>query len=222
MAKWAAGCLVVVVIALSAAVAAMYFGYRAFGPMIDDAQAVVQQAKEAAAQGERLENKTTYTPPADGELTEAQVGRFLAVHERTRLALGPRWAELRAQADRLAAQARQDARELSFAEMANLVRGLGSIIVEARRAHVDAMNAEQFSSSEYTWVKLRAYEAAGLEVLDGIDWSAVEEAVKEGASRVGVAEPTMPKADVPARNRELVKPHIDRLKEWLPLTVLGF
>jgi hypothetical protein len=221
MKKLLAGCLVVLVIAGVALAVAIYFGYRAVSPMIDNATTVLQQAKDAAAQSDRIENRTTYTPPADGELTEAQIRRFLAVHERTRTTLGPTWADLQAQADRIEQQAAQDARELSFTEIVSMVRALGTIIVDARRAHVDALNAEQFSASEYTWVKLRAYEAAGLEVVEGIDWSDIQEAVKEGAARVGVPEPTVPKPDVPERNRELVKPHIDALKAWLPLTVLG-
>jgi len=221
MKKLLAGCLVVLVIAAVALGVALYFGYRAVSPMIDNATTVLQQAKDAAAQSDRVENRATYTPPANGELTEAQVRRFLAVHERTRTTLGPKWADLQAQADRIEQQAKQDARELSFTEIVTMVRALGSIIVDARRAHVDALNAEQFSSSEYTWVKLRAYEAAGLELVEGIDWSDIQEAVKEGAERVGVPEPTVPKPEVPERNRELVKPHMDALKAWLPLTVLG-
>jgi hypothetical protein len=220
--KLAAGCLVLVAIAIAALAIALYFGYRAFSPMIDNAATVLEQAKEAAAQSDRLANTATYTPPANGELTEAQVRRFLAVHERTRNVLGPRWADLQAQADRFAEQARDDARQLSFAELATMVRSLGSIIVEARRAHVDALNAEQFSASEYTWVRLRAYEAAGLEVFEGIDWSEIQEALREGARQVGVREPNVPKPDIPERNRELVKPHLDELKAWLPLTALGF
>lgn len=221
MKKLVAGCLVIVVIGVVALGAALYFGYRAFSPMIDNAATVLEQARQAAAQSERIENTARFTPPADGELTEAQVRRFLAVHERTRQTLGPHWTELQAQAERLQQQAAKDARELSFTEAAAMVRSLGAIIVEARRAHVDAINAEQFSSSEYAWVKLRAYEAAGLEVIDGIDWSAIQEALKDGARNVGVPEPTVPAPDVPARNRELVKPHLDALKAWLPLTVLG-
>lgn len=222
MKKLAAGCLVLVVLGVVALGAALYFGYRAIRPMIDNAATVLEQAREAAAQSDRLESTTTYVPPADGELTEAQVRRFLAVHERTRNTLGSRWAELQAQADRVSQQAQDDARQLSFTEVATMVRSLGSIIVEARRAHVDALNAEQFSASEYNWVRIRAYEAAGLEVVEGIDWSEIQEALKEGARSVGVAEPTVPTPDIPARNRELIKPHLDELKAWLPLTALGF
>jgi hypothetical protein len=220
--KLAAGCLVLVVIGVVALGLALYFGYRTISPMIDNAATVLEQAREAAAQENRLEDTATYTPPADGELTEAQLRRFLAVHERTRTALGVRWAELQAQADRFAEQATDDARQLSFTELATLVRSIGSIIVEARRVHVDALNAERFSAGEYTWVRLRAYEAAGLEVFEGIDWSEIQDALNDGARRVGVREPSVPKPDVPERNRELVKPHLDALKAWLPLTALGF
>lgn len=222
MKKLAAGCLVVAVIGVVALGLALYFGYRAISPMIDNATTVLEQAREAAAQSDRLENTTAYTPPADGELTEAQLRRFFAVHERMRGTLGPRWTDLQAQADRVAQQAKEDARQLSFTEVASMVRSLGSIVVEARRAHVDALNAEQFSSSEYNWVRLRAYEAAGLEVFEGIDWSEIQDAIREGARRAGVREPTVPKPDIPERNRELVKPHLDELKAWLPLTALGF
>jgi hypothetical protein len=225
MKKFVGGCFVIAVLAGVAVGVALYFGYRAMSPMIDNASAMLQRAKDAAAQSDRLENKSRYTPPSDGTLTEAQVRRFLAVHERTRQTLGARWDELQAQADRIEQQAKQDARELSFADVAAMLGSLGGLIVEARRAHVDALNAEQFSASEYNWVKLRAYEAAGLEAMDGIDWASIEEAIEQGASRIGVRDPKLPdvpKPQVPERNRELAKPHYDELKAWLPLTVLGF
>ena len=222
MKKLAAGCLVVVVICVVVLGVAMYFGYRAFSPMIDSAATVLEQAKAAAAESDRLENTTRYVAPANGELSEAQVRRLLAVHDRMRNSLGPRWAELQTQAYRFQQQAKTDARELSFPELVTMVRSRGSIIVEARRAHVDALNAEQFSSGEYTWVTLRANEAAGLEAVEGIDWSEIQAAIKDGADRVGVREPRVPEPDIPEHNRELVRPHLDALKAWLPLTMLGF
>jgi hypothetical protein len=225
MKKLVAGCLLLAVLAGVALGAALYFGYRAMTPMIDNASACVQQVRDAAAQSSRLENTSRYTPPADGTLTEAQVRRFLGVHERTRQALGSRWDELQAQADRIGQQAKQDAREVSLSEVVTMFRAAGGLIVEARRAHVDALNAEQFSTGEYNWVKLRAYEAAGLEAVEGIDWASIQDAIRQGATKIGVEEPTLPdvpRPDVPDRNRELVKPHYDELKAWVPLTVLGF
>jgi len=225
MKKLLAGCLVIAVLGGVAVGMALFFGYRAMSPVISNASAMLQRVRDLAAASDRMENKSRYTPPADGALTEAQVKRFLAVHERTRKTLGPRWDELSAQADQLGQRAKQDARELTFTEVTSILSAAGGLIVDAQRAHVDAMNAEQFSTSEYNWVKLRAYEAAGLEAVQGVDWSSIGEAIKQGASRVGVRQPELPDVpmpQIPERNRELVKPHYDELKAWLPLTVFGF
>jgi hypothetical protein len=220
--KLAAGCLLIVFIGLLSLSAALYFGYRALHPMIDSATTALEQAKETAAQSDRLENKARYDPPASGELSEAQVRRYLAVHDRMRTALGPRLSELTAQAERMRQQEESNGLARSFTEFAALIRAAGSIIVDARRAHVDALNAEQFSESEYTWVRLRCYEAAGLEKFEGFDWSKGETPVTNRASQARIAEPSAAKQEVPERNRELVKPYVDALLEWLPLTTLGF
>lgn len=99
---------------------------------------------------------------------------------------------------------------------------VGNLAVDARRAHVAALNAEGFSSAEYAWVRLRVYEAAGLEVASTIDWSAMESMLKRGAGEVGASIPEVSLPEIPARNRALVKPHTEALREWLPLTMLGF
>jgi hypothetical protein len=222
MQKLLAGCLVIVVLGTLAVGVALYFGYRAAQPLIDDATGWVQQAKDMAAQSDRVENKAQFQPPASGELTEAQLRRYLAVHDRVRKALGPRWAELQAKGRSFEARVREGGRDLSLSEIGTILAELRGVMTDARSAHVDALNAERFSSSEYAWVRLRAYEAAGIEVANTIDWSALQDLIKKGTDEAGLPAPSVPAPDVPARNRELVKPHIDTLKEWLPLTVLGF
>lgn len=222
MQKLLAGCLVIVVLGTLAVGVALYFGYRAARPMLDNATAWLDQAKEMAAESDRVENKADYQAPVGGELTEAQVRRYLAVHERMRKALGPRWAELQEKGRSLEARAREGGRDLSFSEIGTMLSELRSVLGEARRAHVDALNAEGFSSSEYAWVRLRAYEAAGIEVASRIDWTALQDLIRKGTDQAGLPEPSMPVPDVPERNRELVKPHVGALQEWLPLTVLGF
>ena len=71
-------------------------------------------------------------------------------------------------------------------------------------------------------MRLRVYEAAGLEVARGIDWSSLEEAIKSGSDQTGVPVPSVTLPEVPEKNRELVKPHVAELKDWIPLAVLGF
>ena len=98
----------------------------------------------------------------------------------------------------------------------------GGLLRDARRAHVDALNAEAFSNREYSWVRLRVFEAAGLEAARGIDWSSLEDLIKKGSDQSGVPVPSVPLPEVPEKNRELVKAHIAELKEWMPLALLGF
>jgi hypothetical protein len=225
MKKLLGGCLALVLIAVVALGLALFYGYQAARPMIDNARGMLEQGREIAALSDRVTNKSDYVPPATGELSDAQVQRFLAVHGQVRQTLGPRWSDLQTRATAVENKAREGGRDLSFSEVGSMLSDFGGLLRDARRAHVDALNAEQFSASEYNWVKLRAYEAAGLEAMQGIDWASIQETVKEGAARVGVREPQLPEVprpEIPARNRELVKPHYDDLKAWLPLTVLGF
>jgi len=222
MQKLLGGCLVIVILGTLAMGAAMYFGYRAARPVLDNATAWMQQAKDMAAELDRVEDRSEFRPPASGELTETQLRRFLAVHDRMRTALGPRWAELQAKGRSFEERARQGGRDLSLSEIGAMLADLRAVLSEARRAYVDALNAEGFSSSEYGWVRLRAYAAAGIEEAGRIDWNALQDLTKRGTDRAGLPEPSVPAPEVPERNRELVKPHVAALREWLPLAALGF
>jgi hypothetical protein len=48
------------------------------------------------------------------------------------------------------------------------------------------------------------------------------EAARKGTGIEGIEAPDIPIADVPAKNRELVKPFLSRMGEWLPLAFFGF
>jgi hypothetical protein len=221
MRKLFAGCLVVAVLGAVAIGVALYVGYRAARPLVDDATAYLDQARQLAVIGDRLENKTAFAPPASGELSEEQVRRLLAVQKRVRDTFGARWTELEAKAKQLETGAAREPRSPSLTEVTTMLSELGGLLLEGRRAHVDALNVEKFSAAEYSWVRLRVYEAAGLEVAQTIDWTAIEALIKEGAGQAGVEVPRMALPEIPARNRALVKPHVDELKAGLPLAVLG-
>ncbi|HQZ40274.1 MAG TPA: hypothetical protein PLH72_14660 [Vicinamibacterales bacterium] len=222
MKKLLAGCLIVAALGLAALGVAGYFGYRAVRPMIDGATTWAQQAREMAAASDRITNKTDFNAPADGKLDDGRVRRFLAVQERVKTALGPRWAELEARGREFEVKARAGGRDLSLTEVGTMLSGLGTLLVDARRTQVDALNAEGFSSGEYSWTRLRIYQAAGLELADGVDWSALEGLIKRGADQASVNPPELKLPEIPEVNRTLVKPHVEALQTWLPLAMLGF
>ena len=187
--------------------------------MIDNARGMLEQGREIAALSDRVTNKSDYVPPATGELSEDQVQRLLAVHAHVRQTLGPRWSELQSRATAVESKARDGGRDLSFTESARCCR-ISAACCAMRGGPRRRLNAEGFSNDEYSWVRLRVFEAAGLEVARGIDWSSLEEAIKKGSDQTGVPVPSVSLPEVPEKNRELVKPHVAELKEWMPLAVL--
>ena len=221
MKKLLAGCLIVVVIALIGLGAAAFYAYRWAQPMIQSTGDYLERAREMTRLGDRITNRSPYVPPAGGELTQAQVERFVAVQTRVRDELGTRWAEIETKSAQIREKTQDNHRDLTFAELSGVFSDLTGIYLDARRAQVNALNVQKFSDGEYTWVRRRVYEAAGVELAGAIDMSALEQLARDGAGRSKVTLPDMPSPEVPAANIKLVKPHLAKVKAWIPLAVLG-
>jgi hypothetical protein len=221
MKKFLAGCAVIVVLGCIATAVALYMGYRAAKPMIDSARSGITNLGELAKSDEKIANKAKYAAPDNHELTDAQVARYVAVQEQVRKQLGAKWDDLVAKANGF--QKKQDAehRDLTFSEATALLSDFGSLFVEARRAQVDALNAQQFSSDEYTWVKHRVYEAAGLDLAGALNLKALTEIARKQAEEAGAPAPEIKLPEAPEKNKALVKPHLEKLKDWLPLAMMG-
>ncbi|MSO53300.1 MAG: hypothetical protein EXQ51_12985 [Acidobacteria bacterium] len=221
MKKILVGCLIVLVIAVVGFGVAGYYVYRASRPLIDSAADYVSRARELATLSEQVTNKTPYEPPAKGELTAGQVDRFLAVQGRVQSELGDRWTELEKKADALKKKADEKGSDWSFSDLSSVFSDFTGIYLQARKAHVNTLNIHKFSDEEFSWVRLRVYEAAGMQLAGSIDTSAIQEMARESAQKTGVSIPDLPMPDVPEANIKLVKPHAAKLKEWLPMAMLG-
>lgn len=221
MKKILGGCLIVLVIAAIGAAAAAFYAYRWAQPMIQSTGDYLERARAMTQLADRIGNKAPYIPPESGELTQLQVERFVAVQTRVRDELGTRWAEIETKSAQIREKTQENHRELSFAEVASVFSDLTGIYLEARRAQVTALNVQKFSEGEYTWVRRRVYEAAGIELAGAIDLSKLEAAMRETAQRSSMTLPDMPKPQVPAANIALIKPHLAKVKEWVPMAVLG-
>jgi hypothetical protein len=94
------------------------------------------------------------------------------------------------------------------------------VYLAAWRAQVAAMNAAGFSRDEFSWVRLRVYQAAGLDAVR-YDARDLERRIEQLArdARVEVPEVTLP--DAPAANRALVKPHVELVRSWLGMAFFG-
>jgi hypothetical protein len=221
MKKIAIGCAIVLLIGFVAFVAAGFWAYRAAKPMIESASAYINQARELASISDRITNKSAYTAPTTGELTQSQVDRFLAVQTRVRGQLGDRWSQLQTHAEAVQKRMDNHSGDLSFTEFTSIFSEFANIYTDARRAQVDALNTQKFSEDEYSWVRRRVYEAAGVSLAGGIDMKQVEKMARQGSGSNSVEIPDIPMPEVPATNLALIKPHMGQIKETMALAFLG-
>ena len=140
---------------------------------------------------------------------------------RVRSEVGDRWGDVEAQAAEIKRKTDADKRDLSLIELQAAFSSVATIYLEARKAQVGALNVQKFSAAEYAWVRRRIYEAAGFQLAHGIDMTALEDLARNGARKTGVTMPTVTLPDIPPRNVELVKQHTSKLKDWLPMAILG-
>jgi hypothetical protein len=213
MKKFAIGCLVVFALATVVGVGAgYYFVYRPLHHMA----ASMMQFKEVPDIERRVENKAPFTPPGNGELTQTNVDRYMKVQDQLHARLGTRVKQLDA---KYKALDKANQGHPSVTEAFGALSDLGSLIVEAKRAQVDALNTAGFSLEEYNWTRKAVYEAAGLPM--SIDFSQVIEKASSGQKLDSTTMQEAAFGDVPAHNKELVAPHIEKLRERAGLAFFG-
>lgn len=181
------------------------------------------QFAELNAMNQEVENRAPYDPPADDELTAEQVRRLLAVQETVEGEMGQRLDALKTKYESMEADMQLEGREANYREVIGAWRDIVDLVLEAKRIHVDALNAHAFSLAEYRWVRDRVYEAAGV-MLPASSLTDIAEAVREsgGDPQAVKQQYEAGLAEVPARNRELVEPHAEALEERAWLAWIGF
>lgn len=201
------GCLVVAAVVLvGGGVAAYWFiGRPALNAINAGRDLVKIQQLES-----RVSDRSTFSAPADGVLTPTQVDRYLAVNRQLRSDLESRLALLEERYDEVS---RSNVTFAGLRQAANTWADLLRLIVEAKEAQVNALNANGFSLSEYDWVRTQALSAAGLALLQ-VDLDAVIN--QEGATTVQRRSESVPQA-----NRDLVAPYAQELESALPLAMFG-
>jgi len=218
MKKFAIGCAIVLVLLLIVGGIGSYFIYQKFVGPIAKFATNMQQVAEIEKQ---VKNTSSFTAPANGELTEAMVSRFVKVQEHMKAKLGKRTDELKATYDKLDKDLNAENRKASFTEAMGALRDLATLLVDTKTAQVEALNQTDFSVSEYEWVRAQVYAAVGV-VAGGFDLKKMAEQAKAGNVQglSGGDKESLP--DVPEKNKELVAPYEKQLKEWAPFAFFGF
>ncbi|MCA9840377.1 MAG: hypothetical protein KC422_25940 [Trueperaceae bacterium] len=206
MKKVLIGCLGVVV------VLSLVGGFLAYRFVVRPVQGVVKNVEQLGEIGElnkQVSNRSGYTPPEDGIISEEQLARYLAVQTEMRSRLSETVNQL-------------DAKYQDFEDkqpnLGNIRDFFGAyqdilkLVIEAKRVQVEALNAQNFSLTEYAWVKREALRAAFLPI-NGLDLSQFGE-------ESGIELPAMTER-VPEANVELLAPYKDNLEEVIGLAFFG-
>jgi hypothetical protein len=219
MKKLLFGCLFIIVLGAIVAGVGSYLLYRAASPLIDDARSYLDGMSQLDEIERQITNKGDYSGPASGELTETQVRRFARVQQHVRGSLGKRMDEIEAKYEYLRSSG--DTKSPPITELLSSLRDIAGVYLDARRYQVEALNKEGFSQDEYSWVRDRVFAAAGMEIGSRIDLESLQDAVRNGTGLESIGTDQLPKVNVPPRNRELVKPYVAQMDEWLPLMFFG-
>jgi hypothetical protein len=215
MKKLVFGCLFVVVIL------AIVGGILGYVYVVEPARSYLvafRQLGNLSDLDKNVKNTAAFRAPASGELTESLVKRFASVQEAMQTGLGAQLQQIEQRYKQLSGSleggAKPDARTV-FTALKDLV----GVLAEAKRIQVDALNRVGFSVTEYQWVRGQVYAAAGASVAQ-LDFKAIWDAAQKGTFDV---EPTRTggAGEVPERNKELVKPYLDKIPKWTALAWAG-
>lgn len=224
MTKFLAGCLMGLLVlgVLVGGVAYLAWGYlRPAVTTVTDMASGVTQFGGATDIDRDLRHTALFDPPPSGELTADQVARFVRVQQQVQAALGDRRDAFAARYRELSPRAPDGTVAVpSLQDLVGGVKDLSGVYLDAWRAQVAAMNAAGFSRSEFSWVRGRVYQAAGLDAVryDARDLAQGLERLAEGA-RLDVPAVTLP--DAPTANRALVRPHLELIRSWLGMAAFG-
>ncbi len=152
---WTIG--LVVLLVGSGAVALYFLVYQPFiSPMLQQGR----QLEQLQTMNTRIERQEPFTPPADSQLTEAQVDRYLAVQRAI-------YDSVHTRLDSAAATIRdlerrdRSGEEPGLQAVLDWFSSFSGALATAKRVQVRALNAQDFSLGEYRWVRTQVFRARG-------------------------------------------------------------
>ncbi|MDX1626681.1 MAG: hypothetical protein R3323_09210 [Wenzhouxiangellaceae bacterium] len=210
MKKFAIGCFAVAVLLAVGGIGIVWYKY---GDDISQGVSAVQGFAKIGTEfqelDESIENTNTFTPPADRVLDEQRFDRFLAAHRQMRQALEGRLTALQEKYEALENEMDASGGEAGLGEVAGAYADMANLLLDAKRAQVEALNAHDFSLEEYNWTREQVYRAIG-------------ESVAVAAVAQNPATVSQMNRSVPPETVELVEPYRDELMEGYVLAWWGF
>lgn len=214
MKKLAIGCLVVFVVLCAGAVGVGYYAYfkvRSFATQVAELGKIPQIEAD-------IHNKTPFAPPASGELTEAQLERFMKVQAAVKDRLGKNLEALQRNYKSLADK--KDANITDLPQLLSAYRDMAASWMDAKRTQVAALNDAGLSLEEYRWIRDETYVSLGVPFVS-IDFARIAEEVKAGRTTGEAVLSNSATGPLSPANAKLVEKFRKELTDNLPLATFG-
>jgi hypothetical protein len=197
--KLVIGCaLALVLFGIAGSVAFYYFVYKPARSFV----ASLSELGQLAEMDAKVTNTQTFAAPSADTLTEAQVRRFVAVQESLHTRMGTRASELQAKYQAIEARSPEG---IGMAEAVGAYRDLFGIIAEAKKAQVEALNAQN----------------SGAAASGAVAGNAQSDEVSKGPAPPAALETDTVGVGIPDANKALVAPYKDKAATWLIYGAFG-
>ncbi|MDT8438266.1 MAG: hypothetical protein RQ729_04560 [Wenzhouxiangellaceae bacterium] len=209
MKKFAIGCFGVLLVLSVVGGGVAWFKF--IKPGLDWAGGLVEMGQQLEQLDQQVVNRSSFDPPADRVLVEAQFERFRNAQRYIVNHLEGQLGALRKRVEEIDQRLDRDGADIrAIGDAVGTWSEITGLLVEAKRAQVEALNAEGFSAEEYRWVREQVYRALGENV-----------AVASLSANPQFANQSNYQPTIPEATRTLVEPHAEELMKAYALAWWG-
>lgn len=153
MKKWLVGCLVTGLILLVVGSGLFYWlVWPRLSAAGGDFMGQVDSLKKIGEAEQAVKNQSSFTAPADGKLSVAQVTAFVAIQQMISDKMGSDFALLEEKYKRMGGQDAQPA-DAGLKDVMGAYADITSLMAKAKEARVTGLNVQNMSMEEYRWIR---------------------------------------------------------------------
>ena len=153
MKKWLVGCLVTGLVLLVVGGGLFYWlVWPRISGVGSDLVGQIDSLKKIGEAEQTIKNQASFTAPADGKLSIAQVTAFVAIQQFIFDKMGPDFALMEEKYKKLGEQDQKSA-DPSAKDVMGAFADMTSLMAKAKTAQVVGLNAQNMSMEEYRWIR---------------------------------------------------------------------
>jgi len=199
MKKWLIGCLVTgfILVVLVCGAAYLFIWRPLSAAAGGDVMGQVNDLKKIGEAEQAVRNKSSYTAPVDGKLSQAQVTAFIAVQQMISDKMGPDFAVLEEKVKKMNEMENQSA-EPDLKDIMGGIADMTKLMAKAKQVQVEGLNAQNMSMEEYRWIRDQVSSALPYLAVDVPTTGANAEPAADAAAAAPVTAPAVAPAVVEA------------------------